>query len=204
MHIQLRDGGPYQDRVELGYEFAGAINRELKALEELGCQEFQIDEPSFGIIPGKLSNWVDLINTALEGVNARKNLHLCFGNLGSRPRGKRRYDWMFPELLDVKADCLSLELANREMVEHDIYPKFENQFDFMAGIVDIKSFWVEPPEEVANRIRMILKHVPAERLCVSSRLWFFPTSTLVMSPKAENTRSRYATRTKRNVELANA
>ena len=173
MHIQLRDGDPYQDRVELGYEFAGAINRELKALEELGCQEFQIDEPSFGIIPGKLSNCVDLINTALEGVNARKNLHLCFGNLGSRPRGKRRYDWMFPELLDVKADCLSLELANREMVEHDIYPKFENQFDFMAGIVDIKSFWVEPPEEVANRIRMILKHVPAERLCVSPDCGFF-------------------------------
>lgn len=173
MHIQLRDGDPYKDRVELGYEFAGAINREMKALVELGCKEFQLDEPSFGIIPGTLKDWVALLNTSLDGVAGRKNLHICFGNLSSRPRGKRRYKWMFPELLEMNADCLSLEFANREMVESDIYPMFEGKFDFMAGVVDIKSFWQEPPEEIASRIRTFLETVPAERLSVSPDCGFF-------------------------------
>ena len=186
MHIQLRDGDPYQDRVELGYEFAEAINRELKALEQEGCQEFQLDEPSFGIIPGKIQEWVGLLNTALDGVSGRKNLHICFGNLGSRPRGKRRYDWMFPALLEIKADCLCMELANREMVEHDIYPKFEDRFDFMAGVVDIKSFWVEPPEEIARRIRMVLTHVPANRLSVSPDCGFFQLPRWLCRKKLKN------------------
>ena len=186
MHIQLRDGDPYQDRVELGYEFAEAINRELKALEQEGCQEFQLDEPSFGIIPGKIQEWVGLLNTALDGVSGRKNLHICFGNLGSRPRGKRRYDWMFPALLEIKADCLCTELANREMVEHDIYPQFEEQFDFMAGVVDIKSFWVEPPEEIARRIRMVLTHVPPNRLSVSPDCGFFQLPRWLCRKKLKN------------------
>jgi 5-methyltetrahydropteroyltriglutamate--homocysteine methyltransferase len=186
MHIQLRPGDPYKDRVELGYEFAAAINRELKALVQEGCTEFQLDEPSFGIIPGQLDEWVSLLNTALDGVAGRKNLHICFGNLGSRPRGKRRYDWMFPALLEIDADCLCMELANREMVEHDIFPRFEGKFDFMAGVVDIKSFWREPVEEIAERIRMVLKHVPAERLSVSPDCGFFQLPRWLCRQKLKN------------------
>lgn len=173
MHIQLRDSDPYKDRIELAYEFAAVINRELKELEREGCTEFQLDEPSFAIIPGETSEWVALQNAALAGVSGRTNLHICFGNLGSRPRGKRRYGWMFPELLEIEADCLSMEFANREMVEHDIYPMFEDKFDFMAGVVDVKSFWVEPPEEIAERIRALLQFVPAERLSLSPDCGFF-------------------------------
>ena len=173
MHIQLREEDPYKDRVALGWEFAEAINRELKALEGEGCTEVQLDEPSFGIIPGELTDWIALLNRALEGVSMRKNLHICFGNLGSRPRGKRRYDWMFPALLEMDVDCLSMEFANREMVEHDIYSRFEGKFDFMAGVVDIKSFWREPPEEIADRIRQILQHCPPERLSISPDCGFF-------------------------------
>ena len=133
-----------------------------------------------------MSEWVALLNRALEGVSVRKNLHICFGNLGSRPRGKRRYDWMFPVLLDVQADCLCMEFANREMVEHDIYSRFEGKFDFMAGVVDIKSFWLEPPEEVAARIRLILQHVPAERLSISPDCGFFQLPRWLCRRKLQN------------------
>ena len=33
-----------------------------------------------------------------------------------------------------------------------------------VGIIDVKSYYVEPPEEVADRVRLCLKHAPAERL----------------------------------------
>jgi 5-methyltetrahydropteroyltriglutamate--homocysteine methyltransferase len=186
MHIQIGEGDPYKDRVELGWEFAEVVNRELKALEAEGCTEVQLDEPSFGIIPGKLEDWVALLNRAFDGVSARKNLHICFGNLGSRPRGKRRYDWMFPALLDMNADCLSMEFANREMVEHDIYTRFEGKFDFMAGVVDIKSFWLEPPEEIASRIRHVLQYCPAERLSVSPDCGFFQLPRWLCRSKLQN------------------
>jgi 5-methyltetrahydropteroyltriglutamate--homocysteine methyltransferase len=186
MHIQLRDEDPYKDRVALGWKFAESINSELKALEGEGCTEVQLDEPSFGIIPGKFEDWVALLNRALDGVSVRKNLHICFGNLGSRPRGKRRYDWMFPALLDMNVECLSMEFANREMVEHDIYSRFEGKFDFMAGVVDIKSFWNEPPEEIANRIRQVLQHCPPERLSISPDCGFFQLPRWLCRLKLQN------------------
>ena len=43
----------------------------------------------------------------------------------------------------------------------------------MAGVVDIKSFWNEPPEEIANRIRQVLQHCPPERLSISPDCGFF-------------------------------
>jgi 5-methyltetrahydropteroyltriglutamate--homocysteine methyltransferase len=173
MHIQLRDGDPYQDRLELAHEFAGVVNRELKALQAEGCDEVQLDEPSFAIIPGQVKDWVDLFNRAVEGVTARKNFHICFGNLSSRPRGRRRYGWMLPTLLEADADALSMEFANREMCEADIYARLGDKFDFIAGIVDVKSFWVEPPEEIAERIRTILSSCPPNRLAISPDCGFF-------------------------------
>ena len=84
--IHIRPGDAYKDRVEMSWDFAKAINRELKALVEEGVDYIQLDEPSFAVIPGQLTEWVDLYNAAVEGVDARLALHICFGNLTSRPR----------------------------------------------------------------------------------------------------------------------
>jgi 5-methyltetrahydropteroyltriglutamate--homocysteine methyltransferase len=45
--------------------------------------------------------------------------------------------------------------------------------DVGAGLVDVKSFWVEPAEEVASRIRDALKHVSPEKLTVLPDCGFF-------------------------------
>ena len=143
------------------------INAEQTALVDEGADFIQLDEPSFAIVPGSLRDWVELFNACVEGVNAKLALHVCFGNLGSRPRGKRRYNWMFPELLDVKADQLVLEFANREMVESDLWKEFGVERELGAGLIDIKSFDVESPEDVAERIREMLRYVPAEKLYIN-------------------------------------
>ena len=51
MHIQ--PGKAYKNRLDLAWEFAEVINKELKTLVELGAEFIQIDEPSFAIIPGE-------------------------------------------------------------------------------------------------------------------------------------------------------
>ena len=171
--IHLRPSEGYADRVELAWEFARVINAELKALVEAGADYIQLDEPSFAVIPGSVGDWVDLYNACVEGVDAKLALHVCFGNLGSRPRGKRSYRWMFPELLEAKADQLVFEYANREMSEIDLWKEFSVDRELGAGVIDIKSFYVETPDDVAERIRQILEYVPAEKLYISPDCGFF-------------------------------
>ena len=66
------------------------INAELKALVAEGVDFLQIDEPSYAIIPGTAKDYLDLYNATVDGVEAKIALHVCFGNLGSRPRGPGR------------------------------------------------------------------------------------------------------------------
>ena len=171
MHIRPREG--YANRLDLAWEFAGVINAELRQLVDVGADFIQLDEPSFAIIPGELDELVRLYNTAVEGVDAKLALHVCFGNLGSRPRGKRTYRWMFPKLLETRAEQLVLEFANREMSEVDLWREFSVEKELGAGVVDVKSFYVEKPEDVAERIRELLKYVEPERLYVSPDCGFF-------------------------------
>jgi 5-methyltetrahydropteroyltriglutamate--homocysteine methyltransferase len=36
--------------------------------------------------------------------------------------------------------------------------------DVAVGIVDVKSYWVEPPDTIADRVRLCLGYAPPEKL----------------------------------------
>jgi 5-methyltetrahydropteroyltriglutamate--homocysteine methyltransferase len=36
-----------------------------------------------------------------------------------------------------------------------------------VGVIDVKSYYVETPDDVAQRVRLCLKHAPAERLALA-------------------------------------
>jgi len=171
MHIRPQEG--YKSRLDLAWEFAAVINAELKALVEAGADYIQLDEPSFAIIPGELDEWVRLYNATVDGVDAKLALHVCFGNLSSRPRGKRTYRWMFPALLETRSDQLVLEFSNREMKESELWGEVGDGRELGAGVIDVKSFYVETPEDVAERIREMLRVVEPEKLYVSPDCGFF-------------------------------
>jgi 5-methyltetrahydropteroyltriglutamate--homocysteine methyltransferase len=171
IHIRERPS-VYRDRLELANEFVPAINAELKALVAAGADYIQIDEPSYSIL-GSASAAVDLFNRCVDGVNARIALHICFGNLASRPRFERSYLPLFPAILDARADELVLEFANRELREVDLVGRIAESKDVSVGLVDVKSFHVEPPELVADRLRAVLAHAPAERVGVVPDCGFF-------------------------------
>jgi 5-methyltetrahydropteroyltriglutamate--homocysteine methyltransferase len=162
----------YRDRLELANEFVPAINAELKALVAAGAEYIQIDEPSYSIL-GSATAAVDLFNRCVEGVNARIALHVCFGNLASRPRFERTYLPLFPAILNARADELVLEFANRELREVELVARVTESKDISVGLVDVKSFHVEPPELVAARLRAVLAHAPAERVRVVPDCGFF-------------------------------
>ncbi|MBI4550879.1 MAG: methionine synthase [Candidatus Latescibacteria bacterium] len=186
IHLHLRKGGAYADRLELANDLAGVVNAELKALVEAGADYVQIDEPSSAIIPGDLRDWIALINRAIDGVNAKIGLHICFGNLLSRPRGKRTYRWMFPALLDVNCHRFLFEFANRELSEIEMWKDVGDDREFAAGLVDVKSFYVESPEDVAERIRTALNSIPAEKLYITPDCGFFPVPRWLAFLKLKN------------------
>lgn len=172
IHIRERPS-VYSSRLELANEFVDAINKELKGLVDAGADYIQVDEPSHSIIGGSTRDYVELFNRTVQGVNARIALHICFGNLASRPRFERTYAPLFPEIMDTAADELVFEFANREMRELELCQRICEGKDLSAGVVDVKSFFVEPPDLVADRIRQVLRFAPAERVRLVPDCGFF-------------------------------
>src|SRR6059036_1447913 len=143
IHVQLRPGDVYgNDRLALCWDFVPAINAELRALVEAGADYIQLDEPSAAIVPGQIDEYVKMFNACVEGVRAKIAYHVCFGNLLSRPRGKRSYRWMFPALLDARCQQFVFEYANREMAEIEHWKEIGVDREVACGVVDVsRSTW---------------------------------------------------------------
>jgi 5-methyltetrahydropteroyltriglutamate--homocysteine methyltransferase len=92
---------------------------------------------------------------------------LCFGNFKGHPVGKRDYAPMFPAFLDMAVDEIHVEMANREFAELPIIGVIAQRKDVAVGIVDVKSYYIETADDIAERIRRCLKHAPAERLSLA-------------------------------------
>ena len=167
----IQPGSVYRDSTEVVQALIPIVNAELKALEAAGASFIQVDEPSYAGFPGTqegadADRCVEIFNATVEGVRAKLGLHICFGNAEGRPARRRTYRALFPGLLRARADQLALEFANREMAEIEIFEQFGDK-ELGAGVVDVKSFYVERPEEVAERVRALLRFGPAEKLVLN-------------------------------------
>jgi 5-methyltetrahydropteroyltriglutamate--homocysteine methyltransferase len=158
----------YPDRYAVAEALLPIVGAELRALVDAGCTEITVDEPSTSCYAHRedTSRLVDLFNRAVEPVRGRTRLstHLCFGNYKGRAVGPRRYAPMFPAFLDVAVDEIHVEMASRELAESEIVGTIAERLDVAVGIVDVKSYWIEPPDEVARRVRHFLQFAPPERL----------------------------------------
>jgi 5-methyltetrahydropteroyltriglutamate--homocysteine methyltransferase len=109
---------------------------------------------------------VDIFNRTVESVYARTHLstHLCFGNYKARAVGPRRYAPMFPDFLEMHVDEIHLEMTSREFSELEIIEEIVKVRDVAVGIVDVKSYYIETPDDIASRVRHCLKYAPPEKL----------------------------------------
>ena len=168
---RLTPNDRYPDRHAVAEALLPIVQRELEALVEAGCTEIQVDEPSMSCYAYKADTGrlVDLFNRTVEPVAGRCRLttHLCFGNYKGHAVGRRRLAPMFPDFLDLRADELHVEMANREFAEIEMLGTIAEEKDVAVGVVDVKNYYVETPEDVARRIRRCLDHVPADRLSVA-------------------------------------
>jgi 5-methyltetrahydropteroyltriglutamate--homocysteine methyltransferase len=71
---------------------------------------------------------------------------------------------MFPAFLAMKVDEIHLEMASREFAELELVEQIAARLDVAVGVIDVKSYYLETPADVAGRVRWCLKYAPAERL----------------------------------------
>jgi 5-methyltetrahydropteroyltriglutamate--homocysteine methyltransferase len=110
--------------------------------------------------------FVGMFNRTVEPVvgKCRLSTHLCFGNYKARAVGPRRYGPMFPAFLDLDVDEIHLEMASREFSEIEIIGEIARHKHVAVGIIDVKSYYIETPADVADRVRRCVALAPAERL----------------------------------------
>lgn len=174
---RIMPGAVYKDRMEVANQFAVIINKELKALEAAGVTFIQLDEPSYAVHKHSPKAFVDLFNKTVEGLSSRISLHLCFGNYIGRPVAHRIYAPIFPYILDANTHEFAMEFANRELAEAELCTQIvEAGKDVAAGLIDVKNYFIETPEIVADRIRKMLKYVPADRLTITPDCGFSQTA----------------------------
>ena len=165
---RLMPNDRYRDRYALTEALLPLVRAELEALVKAGCKEITVDEPSMSCYAHREDpkRFVDIFNRTVETVSGRCRLstHLCFGNYKARAVGPRQYAPMFPAFLDLKVDEIHVEMASREFAELELLKQISARVDVAVGIIDVKSYYIETVEDVANRVRACLRHAPAERL----------------------------------------
>lgn len=165
---RLNPNGHYPDRYAVTEGLIPIVRAELEALVNVNCQEITVDEPSMSCYAYKedTARFVDIFNRTVESVFGKTHLstHLCFGNFKARAVGPRQYAPMFPDFLEMKVDEIHLEMASREFSEVEIIEEIAKTKDVAVGIVDVKSYYIETPDDIASRVRLCLKYAPPERL----------------------------------------
>ncbi|MGH9447099.1 MAG: methionine synthase [Terriglobia bacterium] len=173
---RLATGKVYKERRDAAWAFVPILNAEIKALIAAGAQFIQIDEPSPAIHPESRAEFAELFNAATKGAGARMAAHLCFGNYTGRPLGRRSYSLILDQMLQYKVSQLVLEFANRELAELPLCGEIAKHRELAVGLVDVKSYYIETPEDVAERIEKVLQYVPAEKLTVVPDCGFSQTA----------------------------
>jgi 5-methyltetrahydropteroyltriglutamate--homocysteine methyltransferase len=161
----------YPDRYAITEALLPIVRKELEDLVAAGCEEIAVDEPSMSCYAYKedTKRFVDIFNRTVGSVTGKCRLstHMCFGNFKGRPVGYRSLKPMLPDFLDLKVDEIHIEMANREFSEIDLLKIFAEKMDVAVGIIDVKNYYIETPDDVAARIRKCLQYVPAEKLSVA-------------------------------------
>ncbi len=187
---RLVPNAQYPDRWAVAEALLPLVRKELEDLVAAGCREVSVDEPSMSCYAHKENprRFVDLFNRTVESVAGRTRVctHLCFGNYKGRAIAPRRVAPMFPAFLDFKCDEMHVEMASREFAEIEIIARIAERMDAAVGIVDVKSYYVETPADIADRVRLCLRHAPAERLVFAPDCGLSQTARWAAQPKLKN------------------
>ena len=170
----------YKDPVERTYAFSDALNAELRELADAGCPVLQMEEPQIHMVPargktfGKLGTkeLAAVFDNTVKGLRARTEVwcHTCWGNPSQQRifREVQSYQPTLEALNALDADAITFETCSSGTGDLKAIGEIVRDKKIVIGVIDHHTLQVERPDQVAALIREALKHVPAERLVISS------------------------------------
>ena len=170
----------YKDPVERTWALAGAINAELSELAAAGCPVVQLEEPQIHMVPvrgpafGRLGTkeLVEVFNHTVKGLRAKTEVwcHTCWGNPSQQRifQDVQSYQPTLEALNQVDADAITFETCSSGPGDLAAIGRVIRDKKVVIGVIDHHTLQVERPEQIAALIRAALKHIPAERLVISS------------------------------------
>src|SRR5256886_11170719 len=93
---------------------------------------------------------------------------------------------MSPAFHGLLVDEIHLEMASREFAELELIGEIAREKDVAVGIIDVKSYYIETVEDVANRVCACLKQAPAERLSFAPDCGLSQTARWAAKQKLKN------------------
>src|ERR1700746_2351762 len=170
----------YKDPVERTLALSAALNEELNELADAGCPVIQMEEPQIHMVPvrgkafGKLDtgDLVKVFNNTVKGLRAKTEVwcHTCWGNPSQQRmfRDIQSYQPTLEVLNQVDADALTFETCSSGLGDLRAIGEVIKDKKVVIGVIDHHTLQVERPDAIADLIREALKHIPPERLIISS------------------------------------
>ena len=187
---RLAPNDQYADRYAITEALLPIVRKEIADLVEAGAEEICVDEPSMSCYGFRedTRRFVDIFNRTVEGIygKCRLSTHLCFGNFKGRAVGMRKYAPLFPAFLDLNVDEIHLEMASREYAELEIIQTIAPKKDVSIGIIDVKSYFIESPEHIAEQVRQCLNYAKPEQLSFSPDCGLSQTARWAAKQKLAN------------------
>ncbi|MGA7793664.1 MAG: hypothetical protein WCA19_11550 [Candidatus Acidiferrales bacterium] len=177
----------YKDARELSFALAPIFNAEMKEIVAAGAKFPQLEDlgawlPLFTDNKDDYKWIADVVAQTIDGVNAKIGWHFCFGNAWGNslatliPKG---YETVLPYFYDLPIDQFVLDFANREMADVECLKSLPKEKEVQVGVLDVRTSIIESPEQVASRIRKVLKVVPPERVYLSTDCGMKPLPRMV-------------------------
>jgi 5-methyltetrahydropteroyltriglutamate--homocysteine methyltransferase len=168
-------GGPIKNRYELSAALAEIFRAEIKDLVDAGCKYIQLEDLGAWMpyLSGQKDyDWVkETVNKTLEGCDAYTSWHFCKGNAwGNKLDGMTAggYGDVVPHYHDVNVREFVLDFACREMEDASLLADLPADKNVAVGVIDVRTLEIEHPEQVAERVRKVLKHIEPERVTLTT------------------------------------
>jgi 5-methyltetrahydropteroyltriglutamate--homocysteine methyltransferase len=117
-----------------------------------------------------------IFNKTVSGLRALTEVwcHTCWGNPAQQRlfASPQSYKDALPHLARLDVDVLTFECATTDGMDLELIGKAIQDKKVAVGVVDHRNLQVERPEQVAALIRKALRHIPLERLIVSTDCGF--------------------------------
>lgn len=131
------------------------VRPNIESLMEAGARRIQVDEPAATTKPDEVEIFVEAFNESVKGLSCSFSVHICYSD----------YRLLFPHILELKAEHISIECANRDTrklglddesrIGYSILKLFRDygcDMKVAPGVIDVHTDFIEPPELVRDRL----------------------------------------------------